>query len=266
MDANSFRHRFFQRLDCPWHLSQLFDYLPETYFYAKDVQGHFVDVNQAMAQLQGAGTPENMIGKTDFDFSPRDLAEQYLAEDNRVMKGRQPIVNQAWLVNDHRGVLRWYLSSKIPLWGDRGQVIGIAGAMRDVQKAGEMLAPYREMQSVLTHVFTRFQERIDFHQLARMVHLSLSQFDRKFKRLFHLTPQQFLLRVRVNSACQMLTCSDAGIAKIALESGFYDQSYFTKYFRRAVGITPTTYRRRYHRSCPSQWTMPSPAPPLPVAE
>jgi len=66
----------------------------------------------------------------------------------------------------------------------------------------------------------------------------MSQLDRKFKRLFQLTPQQFLLRVRLNAACQMLGSTDRSVSQIALGVGFYDQSYFTKHFRRQMGMTP----------------------------
>ena len=245
--ANTFQRRFFQRLDRPWDLSQLFDYLPDTYFYAKNLRGQFVMVNRALAAMLGAASPEDMIGKTDHDFSPRDMADQYVAEDRRVIQTRKPVTYQAWLIPDHRGSLKWYLSSKIPLFGRRGKVIGIAGAMRDVEKASELLAPYREMETVLTHLLTHYEEKIDFRVLARRVPLSISQLDRRFKRLFQLTPQQFLLRVRVNAACQMLASTDRSMSHIGLCTGFYDQSDFTKRFRRQMGMTPTAYRRKYHR-------------------
>ena len=245
--ASDFRRRFFERLSNPWDLGLLFDYLPDTYFYAKNAQGQFVMVNRALAKISGAASPEEMIGKTDHDFSPRDMADQYVAEDHRVMQTKSPVTYQAWLIPDHRGALKWHLSSKIPLFGRDGKVIGIAGAMRDVEKASELLAPYREMEAVLTHLLTRFEEKIDFRQLARLVPLSISQFDRRFKRLFQLPPQQFLLRVRINAACQMLVATDRSALQIALRAGFYDQSYFTKHFRRQMGMTPLAYRRKYSR-------------------
>lgn len=245
--VEAYQRRFFQRLDSPWHLSQLFDYLPETYFYAKNVRGQFVMVNRALAQMLGVANPEEMLGKTDHDFSAHDLADQYVAEDRRVVQGRKPIVNQVWLIPDHRGQLKWHLSSKIPLFGDGGRVIGVAGAMRDVERAGHILAPYREMAAVLAQVFRRYAEKLDFRELAALASLSISQFDRKFKRLFQLTPQQFLIRVRLNAACQLLTSSDRSMAQTALQTGFYDQSSFTKLFRRQFGLTPTAYRKRYRK-------------------
>jgi PAS domain S-box-containing protein len=251
--TTTFQRRFFRRLDRFWDLSQLFDYLPDTYFYAKNLRGQFIMVNRAMAAMFGAVEPEDMIGKTDYDFSPQDLAEQYVAEDRRVIETRRPVTYQAWLIPDHRGALKWYLSSKIPLFGKDGKVIGIAGAMRDVEKASDLLAPYREMEAVLSHSLTGYRQKINFRQLAHLASLSLSQLDRRFKRLFQVTPQQFLLRVRTNAACQLLATTDRSILQIALEVGFYDQSSFTKHFRQRMGITPTAYRRRYRRRLPSQF-------------
>jgi len=92
--AHAFRRRFFQRVANAWDLSQLFDYLPDTYFYAKNLREQFVMVNQALATLVGAGSPEEMIGKTDHDFSPRDMADQYVAEDRRVIQTRRPVIHQ----------------------------------------------------------------------------------------------------------------------------------------------------------------------------
>lgn len=255
---DTFRQKFFQRLANPWDLGQLFDYLPDTYFYTKNLRGQFVMVNQALASLLGNTSPEAMIGKTDHDFSPRDMADQYVAEDHRVVETRQPITHQAWLIPDHRGVLKWYLSSKIPLFDRTGKVIGIAGTMRDVEKASDLLAPYREMEAVLEHLLTQYEEKIDFRHLAQLASLSISQLDRRFKRLFQLTPQQFLLRVRLNAACQLLTSTDRSISQIALCTGFYDQSYFTKHFQRQMKSTPSSYRRKYRRDIPSSLDLPGP--------
>jgi PAS domain S-box-containing protein len=245
--ADSIRRQFFERLGDPWDLALLFDFVPDTYFYAKNVCGQFVMVNQALATMMGVGALEEMIGKTDHDFNRQDLADQYVAEDRTVMQTRKPVIHQPWLVADHQGTLKWFLSSKIPLFNKASKVIGIAGTMRDVEKAGKLLTPYREMEPAVTYLLTRYEEKIDFRKVADLVPLSLSQFDRRIKRLFQLTPQQFLLRVRLSAACQMLTSTDLSVSQIALCTGFYDQSYCTKHFRRQMGMTPTAYRRKYQR-------------------
>ena len=65
-----------------------------------------------------------------------------------------------------------------------------------------------------------------------------------------MTPMQYVLRVRINAALQALTTSDRNIAEIAAACGFYDQSYFTKQFRRQFAQTPTVYRERYRVTNP----------------
>ncbi len=117
--------------------------------------------------------------------------------------------------------------------------------MRDFKRTESLLRPYQELERVLSHVLEHFAERLRIEELAALVHLSVSQFDRKFKRLFRMTPQQYLLRVRINAASQALLHSDRSIASIADQTGFYDQSSFTKQFVRQTGMTPRNYRRQY---------------------
>jgi PAS domain S-box-containing protein len=247
-----FQRDFVGRLDSPWHLGRLFDYLPDTYFYAKDAQGRFVMTNEAIAAMLGAKNADEMIGKTDHDYTPCDLADQYVAEDRLVMESRRPVVNQVWLASDNRGGLKWCLSSKIPLLGDGGKVIGIAGAMQDVREAGLFLKPYHEMEQIVAEVLARYSEKIDIPALARLAHLSVSQFDRRFKRLFLMTPQQFVLRVRIHAACRLLVSTRESATQIANRTGFYDQSYFIKQFQKSLGVTPAAYRRKYQQGMPPE--------------
>jgi PAS domain S-box-containing protein len=246
-DPRQFQQDFLARLNGPLDMTRLLDYLPEVYFYCKDASSRFVTVNRTFLQIVTADREEDVIGKRDYDFFPTDLAEQYVAEDRRVMHRRVPIPNQAWLVPDRQGSLRWYLSSKSPLFDASGAVIGIAGVMRDYTKASAVLQPYQEMQQVVDHVFRSYGTRLEVPQLARMAHLSISQFDRRFKQLFGVTPQQFILRVRIHAACRAITTTRRSMSHIAQQTGFCDQSYFTKQFRKLMGKTPSEYRRAYRQ-------------------
>ena len=69
----------------------------------------------------------------------------------------------------------------------------------------------------------------------------LSTFERKFKEHFSLTPKQYVLHMKVHEACRLLPGANS-IARVALETGFGGQSYFTKQFRSIVGITPKQYQ------------------------
>jgi len=84
-------------------------------------------------------------------------------------------------------------------------------------------------------------------QAARAAHLSPSYFSRLFKKQLGQSFSHVLNQKRVERAADLLARSDQDLKLIALESGFSDQSYFTKVFRRHTGQTPRAYRHR-HRS------------------
>jgi AraC-like DNA-binding protein len=237
--------RFLDRLADVSALWQLLDFLPEVYFFCKNARGRFMLMNSANLQLHGCQSLSQIWGKTDFDFHPKHLAQQYVDEDRRVMDLRRALPNQMWLVGDARGELRWFISSKAPLFDRRGRVIGIAGVMRDFRKTESLLKPYREMEQVLAHVIEHYARPVRIAELAKLCHLSISQFDRRFKQLFQMTPQQYVMRVRLNAASQALLQTRRPISQIALETGFYDQSSFTRQFMKHWGLPPGAYRRLY---------------------
>jgi PAS domain S-box-containing protein len=243
--AHPLQQRFLREMRDAGDLASLFDFLPATYFYVKNTQSQFTMGNRAFLDLLGVDQVEDVLGKTDRDYFVRPIADKYIDEDQAVMSGRRPISNQVWLVPDSHGALAWYVSTKTPLFDRDGEVIGIAGVMRDYERAGAVLNPYTEMSEVVEHITAHFARRIDVKRLAAMVHLSVSQFDRKFKQIFGLTPLQYITRIRVDAACDQLVRTEQPLSQIAQATGFYDHSYFTKQFKKLIGMTPKQYRKRY---------------------
>ncbi|MGC1272166.1 MAG: AraC family transcriptional regulator [Planctomycetaceae bacterium] len=244
-DPLAFQREFFRALGPQLHLAELFESLPEVCFYAKDADNRLVKANQALIRLRGATSERELIGKSDFDLHPRHLAERYVAEDRRVMGLRRPLPNQVWLIPGEMGGMTWYLSSKTPLFGRDGRAIGVAGMFRDLRKFETEYRPYQAMDAVLRRVLENYSQPIAIPDLAASVGLSVSQFDRRFKALFGMTPREYVLRVRVDAAIHLLVTTDLSVARIALDCGFYDQSSFGKQFRKRTGVTPAEYRRRY---------------------
>lgn len=66
---------------------------------------------------------------------------------------------------------------------------------------------------------------------------------RQFKQYTGLSPINYLITLRIQSAKELLTSTNLPLVQIALESGFYDQSHFSNCFVRWVGLTPGEYRR-----------------------
>lgn len=220
---------------------QLFDHLPAVYFFIKDADGRFIYVNEALKKVLGR-SDEQIIGCTDDDFFSSELADAYRAEDREVMSHGRTISDRVWLVPDRGGALNWYVSTKTPLKNRKGEPIGIAGAMQDIQKTGSVLGPYEEMSDVVRYVAEHYAEKITVDELASLAHLSTSQFTRQFNRLFQMTPARYLTRIRINAACSLLTRTDLDLTSIAERCGFHDASHFVKQFKKQIGMTPGEYR------------------------
>ncbi|OMB79873.1 hypothetical protein A5746_06580 [Mycolicibacterium conceptionense] len=74
--------------------------------------------------------------------------------------------------------------------------------------------------------------------------MSVGNFIKAFRDAFHTTPYQFLLDLRIDRAKTLLLTTSQTIAEIAVSVGFSTPSHFATAFRRRVGISPSSYRRR----------------------
>ncbi len=113
-------------------LRTLIDNVPD-YMYVKDTESRFILANQATAAVMGA-TAEELAGKTDADFFPSTLAEQYRADEARVVQSGEAMLNHEEVVLDPQGNHRWLLTTKAPVYNGEGQVVGLVGIGRDVSE------------------------------------------------------------------------------------------------------------------------------------
>ena len=228
-------------------LIQLFEYLPRAYVYFKDVDGAFVYGNKSWMQLHGCLHQEDFIGKTDFDFHPPAMAAQYVDEDQRVMENGEVLPDQVWLVRGIDYMPRWYVSTKLPLVDENNVLVGVGGIMRPYEHAGSAPSDYHRLTPVMEHVLAHHRERLTVAELAGIANLSVSQLQREFRRLFNMSPGDYLIRVRLLVARRQLEETHLPVGEIALDCGFYDQSHFNRAFRQQVGLTPRAYRKRFMR-------------------
>ncbi len=91
----------------------------------------------------------------------------------------------------------------------------------------------------LENAFSRDWRLEDLQQIA---HMSSSNLLRVFRKATGQTPIEYLMRLRIQKAMDMLRNSNLTITEIAMEVGFNDSNYFTRQFRRAVGTTPRDFR------------------------
>jgi PAS domain S-box-containing protein len=121
-------------------LRTLIDNLPDTIF-VKDSKSRFLVANQTLARWQvGVESPEDLVGKSDYDFFSKDLADLYYKDDQTVIHSGEALLNRVEPSSDSDGNQTWLSTSKIPLRDNRGQVIGLVGIARDItaQKQAEI--------------------------------------------------------------------------------------------------------------------------------
>ncbi|MDA1054038.1 MAG: PAS domain-containing protein [Planctomycetota bacterium] len=112
-------------------LKTIIDNVPDLIFI-KDRAGRFVAVNAAMLRVLDVETEDEVIGKTDFDFSPPELAANYVADDQLVMRSGQAMIDHEEYAPDPAGNEVWLLTTKVPLRDEHGTVTGLVGIGRNI--------------------------------------------------------------------------------------------------------------------------------------
>ena len=111
-------------------LRTLIDNIPDS-IYSKDILGRKTLANDAEVRNLRMNSEADIIGKTDYDFYPKELADGFTADDQRVLLTGQAVLNREEFILDEKGEKRWLLTSKLPLKDVEGRIIGLAGIGHD---------------------------------------------------------------------------------------------------------------------------------------
>ncbi len=130
-------------------LRTLIDNLPDCIF-VKDAQCRFVICNEAVARVMGVASPDLLVGKTDFDFYDSDHAEQYFADDRKVILSGQALVNHVEPhISPTTGAMRWLLTTKVPLRDADNKIIGLVGIGHDITERQQEEDAHRQHKEFL---------------------------------------------------------------------------------------------------------------------
>ena len=129
-------------------LQTLIDNLPDSIF-VKDVDSRIVMDNIAHRRRLGATTLEQVVGKTDFDFFPKELAALYYADEQQIIQSGESLINREEPCIDKDGNQTWLLTTKVPLRDRQGMITGIVGNSHDITERKQAQADLEQSLSTL---------------------------------------------------------------------------------------------------------------------
>ncbi len=110
---------------------------------------------------------------------------------------------------------------------------------------GEKIPLPVEQKELWKKVEANIERRWTVHELAELACMSVSSFNRLCKKNYGMQPMKIVGKLRINRAKALLSMSDLSIKQVAYLSGYTNQLSFSTSFRKAAGVTPTEFRKRY---------------------
>lgn len=113
-------------------LRMLIDHLPDD-IYVKDTQSRYMLINEPLKRHIGELSFQDVIGKTDFDFVPTNLAQKSYDNEQTLLQSDQPLFSYVdHVIDQTTSDQKWTLITKIPIQNVDGQVVGLVGINRDI--------------------------------------------------------------------------------------------------------------------------------------
>jgi AraC-like DNA-binding protein len=236
---------FFRQMGNAQQMRVLFDQLTHVMFFIKDLGSRFLYLSKPTMLHLGVSDPFEFVGKTDFDYHPPQISNNFIQDDQYVIRTGRPLLNHVEICYNMQHVLDWFVTNKYPVRDESGNIIGVMGYFQSYEGKVKEFVPFTELQPIVNYIRNNLSETISVSHLADLAGISTRQLHRKFQQQFHMSVQQFLLKSRFQSACQQLITSNLSLAEIAVNCGYFDQSAFTNQFRKQAGMTPLQFRKSY---------------------
>jgi AraC family transcriptional regulator len=116
-------------------------------------------------------------------------------------------------------------------------------ARRPLLKHYESGLSKHQLSQVIDYIYAHLDQDLSLSELAAIAQMSSHYFSQLFKQSMRITPHQYVIRVRVERAKELLTQGNLSIAEVAKIVGFVDQSHLHRHFKRLLSITPKMLRQ-----------------------
>jgi len=244
MSPKSIQSDFFASMTNPQAFRLMFDQQPNVFFFVKDRESRLIAASEPMWTRLGLEGEPDVIGRLDEDFYPEQAAKAYRADDALVFRTGKPLINRLEVWYDEQRTLTWFLTTKVPLRGKNGKIIGLMGLTRR-DEGRSRHQPSNEVTLIVSHIQKNTSRILSTAELARECGLSERTLYRKIHQALGVTPYELMLRIRIESAAEALIQTTDKVIDIAQAHAFCDQSAFTQHFRKRIGLTPKQFRLRH---------------------
>lgn len=226
------------------YLRELLNGLESASVFVKSADGRLLFGNKNLIRHLGLPNESALIGLTDEDLHPPHLVRKYRDDDLGIIRSGREKLHIVELFKNEQGVLRWYVTQKYPVFDSRRRVVGVMGTIQEYGKIGGAIGSAESgVLAAAEFIQKNYQIPISLRQLSLLSRMPIRQFERKFKQLFDSSPREYAIRHRLQQACEALRNSRKAISAISAETGFYDQSSFSRQFKKYLHVTPMKYRR-----------------------
>ncbi|MCY2950484.1 MAG: response regulator [Planctomycetota bacterium] len=228
-------------------LHTLMDYLPHN-IYFKDAESHFLRINKALANCFGLEHPSEALGKTDLDFFTAEHASQALADEQEIVRTGRPILDKEERETWPDGRVTWASTTKMPLYGDSGKIVGTFGMSRDVtdaKQAAEALRAAKEAAEAASRAKSTFLANMS-HEIRTPLNAVIGMTELVLKSRLSAQQREFLLTVRDSGEALLSVINDIlDFSKIEAGKLVLDRRAFD--LRENLGDTMKSFAIRAHQ-------------------
>ncbi|MDD4872234.1 MAG: helix-turn-helix domain-containing protein [Kiritimatiellae bacterium] len=221
----------------------LFDLLPNVAFYIKDLSGRIMVINRRNCMNCNIPNELSAIGKTSYDLFPSFLADEYYKTDMTVIKKGKPLFNMILHSPDYS--TKPIVANKVPVYDRDHRIMGVAMMYYYADMASNPSGWDKHLGNVVDYIHRNYAQQIKIEKLVQIACVSESHLKRIFKRLFGMSPIEYVILTRINASRDLLETTARTVSDIAQEVGFYDHSHFIRHFRHIRGCTPNQYRKQH---------------------
>lgn len=122
-----------------------------------------------------------------------------------------------------------------------GILVQLGRGIREPAHADTRL--HRRMENTVLYIHEHYAEDLRVQTLAAREHLSDSRYRELFRQTFGQSPGEYITRLRIFHACDLLRSTNLPVSRIAESCGYADTLYFSRIFRKKMGISPLGYRK-----------------------